>query len=182
MAIPETGTILARIRESIRVEKFYPPPLRPLFEPDGRRLHVPMTELLAAVERKLGVPMPLWLREVYQTCNGFSGPYDVCILYPLDGNAGVGDFTLFLRDQDWSPPWLTRAIVFGFIAGSGSTTAHSVALDGQLIEWCYGDGDKYRVLEGGLFELWRRIQARWDAVGRTSAGAERNAAADQPGD
>jgi hypothetical protein len=164
MAVPEADPVLAKIREVITVTKVNPAPWRPLFEPDGRQLRVPMTELIAEVERKLGVPMPPWLREVYLSCNGFLGPYGECYLYPLDGREGVGDFTLFLREEDWSPPWLNRAIVFGYIGGSGSTTAHSVALDGRLIEWCIGDGDKFTALEGGLLELWRQIQARWDAV------------------
>jgi hypothetical protein len=123
-----------------------------------------MPELIAAVEQKLAVAMPPWLREVYLSCNGFLGPAGVCCLYRLDGPEGVGDFTLFLREQDWAPPWLQRAIVFGYIGGSGSTTSHTVALDGRLIEWCYGDGDQYRALNGGLFALWRQIQAQWDQL------------------
>jgi hypothetical protein len=162
MPSPETDPVLANIRRVIRVKKFYPPPLRPLFEPDGRRLQIPMPELIADVERQLNVPMPPWLREVYLSCNGFSGPTDECYLYPLHGREGVGEFTLFLREQEWAPAWLECAIVFGYIGGSGSTTAHTVALDGQLIEWCYGDGERYTVLEGGLLDLWGKIQARWD--------------------
>jgi hypothetical protein len=166
MAVPGDNPVLAKIRAAVTVSDCNPAPLRPLFEPDGRHLRVPLTELIAGVERKLGVPMPPWLREVYLACNGFLGPAGVCLLYPLDGREGVGDFTLFLREQDWAPPWLKRAIVFGYIGGSGSTTTHTVALDGLLIEWCYGDGEKFTVLEGGLFELWRRIQVRWDDVER----------------
>jgi hypothetical protein len=164
MAAFEPDSVLAKIREVITVTDFNPSPLRPLYEPNGQRLRVPMTELIAEVERRLGVPMPPWLRKVYLHCNGFLGPTRECILYPLDGTEGVGEFTLFLREQDWSPPWLERAIVFGYIGGSGSTTAHSAALDGQLIEWCYGDGEVFTALQGGLFDLWRRIQARWDDI------------------
>jgi hypothetical protein len=73
--------------------------------------------------------------------------------------------SLFLREQGWSPPWLTRAIVFGFVGGSGSLTTHTVALDGRLVEWRYLDGDRFTVPEGDLFDLWGRIQASWDALG-----------------
>jgi hypothetical protein len=160
----EVNPVLSKIREVIIVTDFQPPPLRPLFEPDGRRLHVPMTDLIASVERMLGVPLPPWLREVYLCCNGFLGQHGECILYPLDGSGGVGEFTLFLREEKWSPAWLKRAIVFGYVGGSVSTTTHMVALDGQLIEWCYGDDDQFKVVEGGLIKLFRRIQARWDGI------------------
>ncbi len=165
MAVPEMDPVLARIREVITVKKFCLPPLRPLFEPDGQRLRIPLAELIADVERKLGVPLPSWLREVYLSCNGFFGPTGECYLYPLDGSEGVGDFNLFLREQDWAPPWLERAIVFGSIGGSGSTTTHTLVLDGQLCEWCYGDGERFRVLQGGLLKLWQQIQAKWDNLG-----------------
>jgi hypothetical protein len=164
-AAPETDPVLAKIREVIAVTAFHPAPPRPLFEPDGRRLAVPMPELIAETERRLMVPMPSWLRAGYQSCNGYAGPYGVGVLYPLDGSEGVGDFTLFLREQGWAPKWLQWAIVFGHIRGSGSMTTHSVALGGHLVEWCYGDGDLFTVLEGGLIDLWRRIQTEWDAVG-----------------
>jgi hypothetical protein len=163
MAPPEADPVLAQIRAVIAVTAFHPPPLRPLFEPDGRRLAVPLTELVEDTERRLGVAMPPWLRAIYHSCNGFAGPYGVGILYHL-GSEGAADFTLFLREQPWSPPWLKRAIVFGYVGGSGSTTTHSVALDGKLVEWCYGDGAKFTVPEGDLFDLWRRIQASWDAL------------------
>jgi hypothetical protein len=164
MAVRETDPVRARIHAVIAVEEFLSPPLRPLWESDGCRLRVPMPDLIAAAERQLGVLMPPWLREVYLSCNGFLGPTRECYLYPLDGREGVGDFTLFLRQQDWAPPWLERAVVFGYIGGSGSTTTHTAALDGRLIEWCYGDGDKFRVPEGDLFEVWHQIQARWDKL------------------
>ncbi len=152
MDSPEPDPMRARIREAIRVEQFYPPPSRPL------------PEAIADTERKLGVPMPPWLREVYLCCNGFSGPTDECYLYPLEGGKSVANFTLFLRGEEWAPAWLNRAIVFGYTGGSGSGTTHAVALDGRLIEWCYGDGDQFTVLDGGLFALWRRIQAEWDEL------------------
>jgi hypothetical protein len=182
-AVPETDPIIARIRAVITVTEFHPAPLRPLFEPDGRRLRVPMTELIEDVERRLAVPMPSWLRTIYLCCNGFSGPYGVGTLYHLDGDEGVLDFTLFLRTQEWSPPWLKRAIVFGDTGAGGSITTHWAALDGQLIEWCYGDGAAFTVLEPDLFALWRRVQEGWDAVdrpGREHESGEPGAAADRP--
>ncbi len=172
----EARTIRAKIREVIQVTEFYEPPFRPLFEPDGSgqirplfgsdgsRLRMSMVELIDDVERSLGVSMPDWLRTVYLGCNGFGGQYSGNVLSQLDGDAGVRDFTQFLRKQDFSPPWIHRAIVFGHLQGSGSITTHSVALDGQLLEWCYGDGAEYTVLEPDLLALWRRLQEVWDSV------------------
>ena len=162
MALPETDPIRAKIRKAITVTDFNPAPLRPLFEPDGRRLRVPMAELIADVERKLGVPMPPWLRKVYLSCNGFLGPYGECILYPLHGSEGVTEFNLFLREMEWAPAWIALAIVFGYVGGSGSLTTHTVALDGELVEWTYLDGEKVERPAGDLFAVWRGIQAQWD--------------------
>src|SRR5260370_42704112 len=53
MAAPETDCVLATIREVITVKEFRSPPLRPLFEAAGRRLMIPMAELIADAERKL---------------------------------------------------------------------------------------------------------------------------------
>jgi hypothetical protein len=54
--------------------------------------------------------------------------------------------------------------VFGYLGGSGSITTHTVALDGKLVEWCYGDGEEYTEVDGDLFAVWRRLQAEWDGV------------------
>src|SRR5687767_14248689 len=83
--------VLARIKEVMVVDEFYPAPLRPLFEPDGRRLRVPMADLIEQTERGLGVPFPDWLRAVYLSCNGLRG---TCALLSLDGVSGVLEFNL----------------------------------------------------------------------------------------
>ena len=88
MEVPKLDPVLARISEVIAVEEFHPAPLRPLYEPDGRRLRIPMAELIERTERELGVPFPDWLREVYLACNGFSGLIGVCSMFRLDGQDG----------------------------------------------------------------------------------------------
>jgi len=105
MAMPERDPLLARIKTVTLVEAFHPAPLRPLFEPDGSRIRVPMTTLIEQTERGLGVPFPEWLRTVYLHCNGFRGPVGSCSLRRLDGDDGVLKFNLFLREQEWAPSW-----------------------------------------------------------------------------
>jgi len=149
MREPEPGLTLARIREVIEVRAYLPPP---------------GIAALEETERALGVPFPGWLRDVYLACNGFEGPAGVRYLWPLEGREGVLLFTKFLRSEDWSPSWLDRAIIFGDNGVGGSITTHWAALDGKLIEWCYGDGAAYSVLDCGLLGLWKREQDKWDAV------------------
>ena len=161
---PEPDSVLARIKGVIVVEEFHPPPLRPLFEPDGRRLRVPMAELIERTERDLGPPFPDWLKAVYLCCNGFSGPISVCSLLRLDGPDGVAGYTLFLRSQEWSPAWLQRAIVFSHRRVSWSIDTHWAARDGELVEWTPGAGAGYTVLEPDLFALWRREQEQADRL------------------
>jgi hypothetical protein len=149
MAPPKPDPVLSQIRVAIEVTACNP---------------APSLKLIEEVERRLGVPFPEWVRGVYRSCNGFCGPTGVRYLYPLDGRDGVLELTLFLRNEDWSPPWLKRAIVFGDNGVGGSITTHWLALDGKLIQWCYGDGTDFSILNCDLFALWSREQALWDAV------------------
>jgi hypothetical protein len=164
MTSPTAEGMRAKIREAIVVEQFYEPPARAPFGADGSRSLVPMTELIADAERRLGVPFPPWLREVYECCNGFATHTGECILYPIHGSEGVTEFNLFLREMEWAPSWLPRAIVFGYTGGSGSITTHTVARDGELVEWTYIDGENVHRPSGDLFAVWRRVQAEWAAV------------------
>src|SRR5262245_58065153 len=130
MSSPNPDQILSQIRAVMEVTSFYSPA---------------SSELIEEVERRLAVNFPEWLRRVYLACNGFSGPTGVSYLYPLDGHDGVLEFTQFLREEDWSPPWLSRAVGFGENGAGGSITTHWLVMDGNLIEWCYGHGADYTV-------------------------------------
>jgi hypothetical protein len=33
-----------------------------------------------------------------------------------------------------------------------------------LIEWCYGDGPDYQVLDVDIYGVWAREQRNWDRV------------------
>lgn len=143
----DPAAVLARIRSVMKVLQFFPPP-----DP----------EMIARVEQELGVSFPDWLRRVYEACNGFTGPTNVGYLWRLDGREGVLEFTQFLRASEWSPAWLERAIVFGDNGSGGSITTHWAALDSNLIEWCYGDGEQFTSLKPDLYALWKREQERWN--------------------
>src|SRR5437879_5832438 len=112
MVVPAGDPVRAKIKAVTIIEAFHEAPLRPLFEPDGSRRRVPMTTLIEQTERGLGVPFPEWLRTVYLHCNGFSGPIGSCSLFRLDGDDGVLEFNLFLRDQEWAPSWFKRGLLF----------------------------------------------------------------------
>ena len=141
-------SILNRIRSAMPDASFDPPAT---------------SAMIDAAEGALGVPLPDWLREIYLACNGFRGPTDVRYLYPLDGREGVAEFTFFLRTE-WSLPWLSRAIVFSDNGVGGTCTVHWAALDGMLIEWCYGDGEEYTVVDGDLYDVLSREQVMWDEM------------------
>jgi hypothetical protein len=164
MDFPGPDPILARIKAVTPVEAFHQAPLRPLFEPDGSRLRVPMTTLIEQTERGLGSPFPEWLRTVYLHCNGFRGPVGRCSLFRLDGDDGVLEFNLFLRTQEWAPSWLGRGMLFMDQRVSWTLNTHWAVLDGKLIEWHPQEYEKYTVLDCDLFELWRREQERHDAL------------------
>jgi hypothetical protein len=160
--LPKDDPIRARIRAAIPVEAFFEAPLRPLFEPDGSRLRVPLATLIEQAERGLGVPFPEWLRLIYLHCNGFCGPVGSCSLFRLDGDEGVLGFNLFLRQQEWAPSWFQRGILFMDQRVSWTINTHWAALDGRLIEWHPQDHEKVTVLNCDLFELWRREHERYD--------------------
>ena len=141
--------VLAKIRSAMKAEEFKPPAAAALIED---------------VERGLGITFPSWLREVYLACNGFTGPTGVRYLYPLEGPGGALDWTLFLRDEPWWPDWLDRSIIFSDNGLGGSITTHWGVLDGDLIEWCYGDVDDYSILNFDIYELWAREQRWWNEL------------------
>jgi hypothetical protein len=139
---------LSNIRAVMEITAFLPP--------------APVT-VLEETERQLGVVFPNWLRAFYLSCNGFRGPTGVSYLYALDGREGVLEFTKFVREE-WGLPWLQRAIIFSDNGLGGSITIHWAALDGKLIEWCYGDDGEYKVLEFDLLALWAREQRMWNTL------------------
>jgi hypothetical protein len=146
----ELNPMLVRLHSAIEVTKYNPPASH---------------ELIAQAEARLGQQLPDWLRLIYVSFNGFSGPTEVRYLYSLDGAEGAAEFTLFLRSEDWCPSWISRAIIFGENGVGGTLTTHWAALDGDLIEWCYADGEVFTALPCDLFEVWRREQEHWNEVG-----------------
>ena len=121
---------------------------------------------IAAAERRVGVVFPQWLRVLYLACNGFRGPTQWEYLLMLEGRDGLVESTEMLRAEDWAPPWLARAVVFGSDTGGGTLTTHFAALDGNLITWTLGDGPAFSTFEGTVFDLYRREQQLWDEVSR----------------
>jgi hypothetical protein len=83
---------------------------------------------------------------------------------PIGGREGLVEFTQFLREEEYAPPWLARAVVFGSDIGSGTLTTHFLALDGNLVTWTLGDGPVFNPFEGTVFDLYRREQQLWDEV------------------
>ena len=138
-----------RLLDVMRVETFYPPA---------------DASAIAAAETRVGVVFPQWLRNLYLACNGFRGPTQWEYLLPLEGCEGLVEFTQFLRAEEWAPPWLARAVVFGSDTGSLSLTTHFVALDGALVTWTFGDGPVFVEFDGTVYDLYRREQALWDEL------------------
>jgi hypothetical protein len=119
---------------------------------------------IAMVEARLGVAFPSWLRTLYLTCDGFTGPTDWQYLFPLAGHLGVIGYTEWLRREEWGPAWLSRAFVFGQTCSGGTGSTFFAVLDGLMIEWCLGDGAEFTQFSGSFFDLLRREQATWDEV------------------
>jgi hypothetical protein len=139
-------SILEQISAVMRVDQYFPPA-----DPSD----------VERVGRELGVQFPDWLRRIYLASDGFIGPTGVRYLYRLRERNGVLDFTTFLR-QEWADArWLKHAIVFGDNGLGGSSTIQWATLNGQLIEWCYGDGPEYQLLDVDVFGLWEREQRTW---------------------
>jgi hypothetical protein len=147
--MPTPASVLDHISEIMRAKKFFPPA-------DPAEID--------DVEKKLGVQFPGWLRQIYLAADGFLGPTGVRYLYRLRGGDGVLDFNKFLR-QEWNEAtWLSKAIVFADNGVGGTLTVHWAALNGKLIEWCYGDDSEYQVLDVDIFDVWAREQSKWDEL------------------
>ena len=149
MSPENADRVRQHLLDVMRVETFYPPA---------------DASAIAAAEAKVRVAFPHWLRELYLACNGFRGPTQWEYLIPLEGREGLVEFTEFLRAEDWAPPWLSRAVVFGSDINSGTLTTHFVALDGKLVTWTLGDAGEFVPFDGTVYDLYRREQAGWDEL------------------
>lgn len=118
---------------------------------------------LDIAQESIGLQFPRWLCDLYQATNGFTGPTGVSYLYPIDGQNGLVSVTSFVRSE-WNLPWLNNCIVFSDNGLGGSGTVHWAVLNGQLIEWCYGDGHEYQQLDIDFIAVLRRTQATWNSL------------------
>jgi hypothetical protein len=59
---------------------------------------------------------------------------------------------------------LTNAVVFGNNGIGGTSTVYWAALDGDLIEWCLGDGAEFSSIGNDVFAVWQREQELWNEV------------------
>ena len=133
----------------MRIESFFPPA---------------DLAAIASAEIELGVQFPAWLREMYLACDGFHGPTAWPYLLPLSGYEGAVEFNEFLRSEFLYVPWLAQAVVFGSNLGSGTSSVHFAAFNGELIEWCLGDGSEFTRFNGTVYDLYRREQVMWDTI------------------
>lgn len=134
-----------QLEQSIVVEHINPP--------------VPASELVK-IERQVGVPFPSWLKEFYTKCNGFEGETGIKYAWNLNE---ISQMTLCIRGEEWAPPWINKAILFGDNGFGGTSTEYWVALEGKLVRWCLGDGPVYHEVSD-LETLWKTLQTEWDEL------------------
>jgi hypothetical protein len=138
----------------------------------GARLGAPATEtMIRDAEARVGARFQPWLSEVYLAANGVRTCYGTAYLWPLDGRDGTVEMTLFLRNEDWAPAWLSAAIVIGSTDSSGSSTTHWVCVDNQLASWCYSDRGVFVGRTEGLTEAWRRDSSQADEADGSNSNA-----------
>jgi hypothetical protein len=126
-------------------------------------------EEIARAEKQLGHPLPPSVRELYEEINGFRGPTDAPFFFPLLDDPGnstrqslVG-YTLFLRSEDYFPSFLANAVAVG---DDGTGPMWLVFLDQpqRVALWDPEWGDEVEWLEGGLFDVWLKAKANYDAI------------------
>ena len=126
-------------------------------------------EEIARAQKQLGHPLPPLVRELYEEINGFLGPTDAPFFFPLldePGNSArqslVG-YTLFLRSEDYFPSFLANAVAVG---DDGTGPMWLVFLDQpqRVALWDPEWGDGVEWLEGGLFDVWLKAKATYDAI------------------
>src|SRR3712207_4216953 len=113
---------------------------------------------VARAEKLLGHTLPPPLTELYLNFDGFAGPTNAAFFYPLltpspFSNTSLVEYTLFLRGEDYFPPFLRRALAIGDY-GVGPCWLISLDNPGSVLEWD-GEWDDYETLEGTLVDVWR---------------------------
>ncbi len=125
-------------------------------------------QVIAEVEAELGHALPQVLRDLYLDFDGFMGPLNTPFLFPLRERPNAMQesllsFTRFLRDEDYCPPWLHRAVAIG---GDGSGSAWFVLLESPdgAVRWEAEWGPEYEQLEGSLLDIWLSKKAALDSL------------------
>ena len=115
-------------------------------------------QVISEVEAELGHELPQVLRDLYLNFDGFMGPLNTPFLFPLrerptEMQESLLSFTRFLRDEDYCPPWLHRAVAVG---GDGGGSAWFVLLETPdcVVRWEAEWGPEYEQLEGSLLDVW----------------------------
>jgi len=123
---------------------------------------------LAAAEAALGHPLPAPVKELYLQFDGFLGPTNAQFFLSLLEPPGpmkeslVG-FTLFLREEDYCPPWLQSAVAIG---NNGTGAGWYVLLDdpSRVVRWSASWGDEYEPLDGSILEVWLREKDLYESI------------------
>ncbi len=134
---------------------------------DGLDFGLPCTaDDLEQAEQQLGHPLPVALRELYLSFDGFLGPTAAVFFSPLlerevsDENSLVG-FTLFLRSENYFPKFLQRAVVFG---GDGCGSNWGILIDspGVVFEWHPDQGEDYTVVGDSPLDAWLKGKSLYE--------------------
>jgi hypothetical protein len=128
-------------------------------------------EAIATAERLLGHSLPEQIRDLYLAFDGFRGPADALFFLPLlECPSPCGEslvtYTLFFRNEDYSPRWLRDAIVVG---DNGTGAAWFILLDEgcRLVRWD-AEWEEYELVEGNLLEAWCRERKLYGSRSLTS--------------
>jgi hypothetical protein len=139
-----------QVQQYVRVSRFGPPC---------------SVEQIQQAERKLGLPLPPVLQELYLAFDGFYGPAGLPLLWPLLGRNGLVGINLFYRHEPDAPSWIHEVVFFGS-DGIGGTAGAAWGIDlvrpSEVIEWGVGDGEDHAVVASSVFEIWARRQQEYD--------------------
>lgn len=113
-------------------------------------------EILAELESKIGLRLPDDVRAKYAISNGFKGPTDCQLLYPVKAAAGSDLMTMNeLRQESWFPPRFVALVILGD-DGCGNLICYDWNAS-EAVLWNPADGEWVQETRKSVTEIWDHV-------------------------
>ncbi|HEX4793150.1 MAG TPA: SMI1/KNR4 family protein [Humisphaera sp.] len=118
---------------------------------------------IARAARELAQEIPPTLQEIYRAFNGLRGTTNAGFLWPLFGDQGMVPYNTFIRQQEFSPSWISDVIFFGG-NGIGDYWGINVKRPSKVLAWRPIDGEEFEIAGRSIIDVWEKEQHSYESL------------------